>query len=88
MLLSGHKMFALEGIGALIAKQSSAKFLSPTQFEGGVEASQYPCIFEPGTLNTASIISLQAGVRYIQEQGIDIIEDRVSSLTLFARSYV
>jgi cysteine desulfurase/selenocysteine lyase len=81
MLFSGHKMFALEGIGGLISSSESSKLLHQVEFGGGVENNEYPSCIEVGTPNTIGIISLKAAVKFIKSQSISNIEKQVSDLT-------
>lgn len=86
MLFSGHKMFALEGVGGLISTSKSSQLLHPIHFGGGVENDKYPYFMEVGTPNTIGIISLKQAVRFLQSQSIDKIEKHVSDLTNYCTS--
>jgi cysteine desulfurase / selenocysteine lyase len=77
---SGHKMFAAEGTGVLWLSERLQQTLKPHRFGGGTHA------FEPGTPNTAGIISLGAAITYINSLGQETIERTVHDLTRYTVS--
>lgn len=83
LLFSGHKLFALEGSGALISSQKGQKHLKQVFHGGGVEDLNYPNIFEVGTPNTAGILSMQSAIEFIKGYGIQNIHKKVTDLTTY-----
>ena len=82
----GHKsMFGLQGTGGLYIRPGL--FLD-TIVQGGTgsfsesldQPESLPEKFESGTLNTPGLAGLAAGVRFILEAGIDLIEERETML--------
>lgn len=83
---AGHKsLFGITGTGLMLV---NTKRLISTIIEGGtgsvsVEETQpifLPDRFESGTINTVGILSLDAGLRFIKNQGIDNIYEHELSL--------
>lgn len=81
LCLTGHKsLFGIQGVGAICIKDSVE--IKPI-LEGGTGSfSKYerqplemPELLESGTLNTPGIISLGAGIEFINAQGIDKIKN-------------
>lgn len=66
LYFSGHKMFALPGIGVLFASDRVKKSFKDV---------------ESGSLNIPGIVSLSAAVDFINKIGIEKIEDNISTLT-------
>ena len=83
LLFSGHKLFALEGSGALISSQKGQKYFKQIFHGGGVEDLNYPNIFEVGTPNTAGILSMQSAIEFIKGYGIQNIHKKVTDLTTY-----
>jgi molybdenum cofactor sulfurtransferase len=91
--LSFYKIFGYPtGIGALIARRSTLKKLRRPWFAGGtitvasVQADAYylhegEAGFEDGTINYLNLPAVEIGLQHIKNTGIDIIHDRVVSLT-------
>lgn len=75
---SGHKLFALEGVGVLWVSPRIREVLRPVHFGGGANA------FEPGTRNTAGILSLGAALKFIEGIGIENIESHIQKLNRYA----
>ncbi len=84
LVFSGHKMFAMKGIGILYINKKIQGELRYKRFGGGmvntvtrdvIEFKQAPLGFEPGTPSVESIISLGAACDYIQSIGWDKIYD-------------
>ena len=84
--LTGHKaLFGPSGTGAII-DLSGEKFKNV--FTGGSGVNSFdrfnpelmPDVFEYGTINFHSIIALAAGVKYIDEIGIDEVSDKIHAL--------
>ncbi len=79
-VFSGHKMFALNGIGAIVAKKESLKifdyfFLGGDMIEYVEEQSatyaEMPIRYEAGTQNTQGAYSLLKAIEFIEEIGLD-----------------
>lgn len=84
--LTGHKaLFGPSGTGAII-DLSGEKFKNV--FTGGSGVNSFdrfnpvdmPDVFEYGTINFHSIIALAAGVKYIDEIGIERVSDKIHAL--------
>ncbi len=83
----GHKgLFGIQGSGFLVFREEED--VEPLMYGGSGNNSQqegmpkdYPEHFEAGTLNTPAIISLGAGISYLQSYGISAVEERISILT-------
>jgi cysteine desulfurase / selenocysteine lyase len=88
---SGHKMFAGNGVGVLFARAQrqgelialrtggqSAAFVSDMSVAA---RDAFINKVEGGTLNIPSVVSLSAAIQFIQQLGIEKIENHVSSLT-------
>ena len=79
LALAGHKgLFACQGVGALIMENVKLK---PIKFGGtGTDSisvfqpSEPPECFESGTIATPNILSLKAGVEFVNEHEKDIIQ--------------
>ncbi|MCD8203881.1 MAG: cysteine desulfurase, partial [Coprobacillus sp.] len=87
---SGHKMLGPTGIGVLVGKYSLLEDMDPFLSGGGMNdkydingCATYlapPAKFEAGTLNLEGILGLRRAVEYIEEIGIDNIDEYVKSL--------
>jgi cysteine desulfurase / selenocysteine lyase len=91
--LSGHKMCAPTGIGALYVKPSVMAAMPP--WHGGGEMivrvnfdsstfKEGPARFEAGTPNIAGAIGLGAAIDYIESIGRDAIQQHDAALTRYA----
>ncbi|MDP0493751.1 MAG: aminotransferase class V-fold PLP-dependent enzyme [Fusobacterium sp. JB021] len=87
LCFTGHKsLFGIQGIGGIYINENTS--LSPL-LEGGTgsfsklerQPSVMPEALECGTLNTPGIISLGAGIDYINSIGLDKIRNHESELT-------
>lgn len=90
---SGHKLMAPMGIGVLYGKQELLEKMPPFLTGGEmidsvtIEKTVYatlPHKFEAGTVNGAGAYALKAAIDYINNIGIDIIENREKDLTRYA----
>ncbi len=91
--LSFYKIFGYPtGIGALIARRDTLKKLRRPWFAGGtitvasVQADAYylhegEAGFEDGTIDYLNLPAVEVGLKHIQNTGIEIIHERVVSLT-------
>lgn len=88
--IAGHKGFyALTGIGALIVSEKAKKVLTPIKFGGTgtqsdspVQPTDFPDGFESGTPGTTGILSLGAGLKFVEthQQKID---NKIEKLTKY-----
>lgn len=81
-VLSGHKMFAPTGIGALYGKQALLEAMPPWQGGGDMilsvsfehtEYNSLPYKFEAGTPHIAGAVGLGAAIDYMQSIGVEKI---------------
>ena len=88
LIVPGHKaLFGIQGSGFVLI--NNEKELS-TLIEGGSGydtlntnmPNTLPERYEAGTLSTPAIVSLSAGINYINSVGIDEIEEKISKLTI------
>lgn len=93
LAFSGHKMLAPMGIGVLYGKEELLKKMPP--FLSGGEMIEYvtfddityaelPHKFEAGTVNACGAVGLAAAIDYIEQIGIEAIEERELELTRMA----
>jgi len=90
---SAHKAYGPMGIGVLYGKETWMKRLPPYQFGGEMigqvhfEESTFntlPYKFEAGTPNSAGVLGMEAGLRYIENQGIENIQKHEDQLLEYA----
>lgn len=83
-VLSGHKMYGPTGIGALYAKRELLAEMPPYQGGGemilevkwsGTTFQEPPHRFEAGTPNIEGVVGLAAAVDFLEEIGMDAIEN-------------
>lgn len=93
--LSGHKMCAPTGIGALYGKKALLEAMEPIEFGGemindvGLYESNWkelPWKFEGGTPIIGGAVGLGAAIDFLQEIGMDEIEKHESRLATYAMS--
>ncbi len=91
--LSGHKMYAPMGIGALYMRQDIAANMPPWQGGGDMirtvrfEESTYadpPQRFEAGTPNVGGAIGLHAAIKYLDAIGMQALEDAENQVLQYA----
>ncbi len=80
---SGHKMFAAQGTGVTYISKKLHSTLKPIfSGGGGTGSSDFDQQnFEVGTQNYAGLLSLQKAIEFIEEIGIENIENHVGYLT-------
>ncbi|WP_172252310.1 cysteine desulfurase [Saccharibacillus deserti] len=91
--LSGHKMCAPTGIGALYGKKALLEKMEPTEFGGemidevGLYESTWkdlPYRFEGGTPIIAGAVGLGAAIDFLSELGMDNIAEHEHKLAMYA----
>jgi cysteine desulfurase/selenocysteine lyase len=91
--VSGHKMYAPTGIGFLYGKAKLLEAMPPWQGGGDMIASvtfdktvynRLPYKFEAGTPNIADTIGLGAAVEYLNQLGLEQIEEHEADLLAYA----
>ncbi|EHB68062.1 cysteine desulfurase [Paenibacillus lactis] len=91
--LSGHKMCAPTGIGALYGKKALLEAMEPIEFGGEMindvclyESTwkELPWKFEGGTPIIAGAVGLGAAIDFLQEIGMDAIEQHEEKLAAYA----
>ena len=93
LVFSGHKMCGPTGIGVLYGKKELLEKLEPYQYGGGMidEVSyerstwtEVPSKFEAGTPNIAGAAGLLAAIEYLEEIGMDTIQEYEHGLMTYA----
>lgn len=93
LAFSSHKLLGPNGVGILYAKKDLIEKLPPFQFGGGMinyvsfEESNYKENnekFEAGTQDIAGIIGFAKAIGYINEIGIEKLEESIEELTNYA----
>ena len=90
LAFSAHKMYGPTGVGVLYGKKELLDSLEPVNLGGGMNESfdnehevllkPLPTKLEAGTPNIAGVIGLGAAIRYINEIGIEKINNYESNL--------
>lgn len=97
LVFSGHKVYGPTGIGVLYAKKHLLEMMPPYQGGGDMilsvtfEKTLYnsvPYKFEAGTQHIEGAIGLAAAIRYIQNIGLDVIENYEKQLLDFATGLI
>jgi cysteine desulfurase / selenocysteine lyase len=95
--ISGHKMYGPTGIGVLYGKAVLLEAMPPYQGGGDMIASvtfdktiynRLPYKFEAGTPNIADTIALGAAVEYLEQFGLDSIEQHEHDLLAYATQLI
>ncbi len=93
LAFSGHKMLAPFGIGVLYGKKNLLDKINPFEFGGGMikkvslnfaEFAETPQKFEAGTPNVAGAIALAKSIKYLENIGMNNIENWEKELTKYA----
>lgn len=89
LAFSGHKMLGPTGIGALYGRKELLEEMDPYQVGGGmirtvkkdsVEWEELPHKFEAGTPNIAGALGLEAAIEYLEEVGLEEINQHEREL--------
>jgi cysteine desulfurase/selenocysteine lyase len=89
---SGHKMFAIQGVGVTFIVKKLHQFMKPVFMGGGnavklhkdeVEVINFTQAYEAGTQNYAGILTLGKAVEFIEQLGIEKIHIYLSELTQY-----
>ncbi len=92
-IFSGHKMMSPVGVGVLYIKNSVQKECVPFPTGGGsvqevslqlVTFAKAPHCFEPGTLSVADVVALDAAITFINNYGLNAIQEHCNFLTKIA----
>lgn len=94
LAFSGHKMCGPTGTGCLIGKKELLDKMEPVFVGGGMNETftkpnnlipfEAPIKFEAGTLNIAGIFGLHAAINFLNEIGMDQIEEYEKELKQYA----
>lgn len=86
LAFSAHKMLGPTGLGVLYGKEELLDKLIPTNLGGGMNESfdnedevylkELPTRLEAGTINIAAIIGFGEAIKYLNNIGLDVIEER------------
>ncbi len=92
-IFSGHKMMSPVGVGVLYIKNSVQKECVSFPTGGGsvqevslqlVTFAKAPHCFEPGTLSVADVVALDAAITFINNYGLNAIQEHCNFLTKIA----
>lgn len=93
LVLSGHKMYAPYGAGALIAPLEFVSSAVPDRWGGGavtvvghgeIHLATGPDRLEPGSPNTLGIIAMAAAMEVLMARGMDSVDAHERRLTAYA----
>lgn len=93
LAFSGHKMLGPTGVGVLYGKQDLLNSIEPTEFGGEMNEEvnkdssvwkDAPYKFEAGTMPIASVIALKKAVEYLENVGLDTIENHTKRIRNYA----
>ncbi|MBR1770787.1 MAG: cysteine desulfurase [Lachnospiraceae bacterium] len=93
LAFSGHKMLGPMGIGVLYGKRALLQQMPPFLYGGemiekvtrtGATYAELPHKFEAGTVNAAGAYGLQKAIEYMQQIGLETIQEREAFLTQYA----
>ena len=90
LAFSGHKLMGTMGIGVLYGRKELLEEMPPFLTGGemidsvtreGAVYAEVPHKFEAGTVNAAGAVGLAAAIRYIEETGFPLMQERELLLT-------
>ena len=94
MAFSAHKMYGPTGVGVIYGKEEKLNNMKPIIFGGGMNAtfssdgvrvySDIPHCFEAGTPNIAGVIAFGSIIDYLNNLGMEKIEEYETSLKEYA----
>ena len=94
LALSAHKMYGPTGVGVLYGKEEVLKNIKPIIFGGGMNSSynsdmtrvydELPQLLEAGTPNIADVIAFGSVIEYINNIGLDKINEYEKDLKKYA----
>lgn len=91
-VFTGHKLYGPTGVGVLLGKKDLLETMPPFLSGGGMvkyvkendfEPAEIPEKFEAGTPPIAEVIGLGAAIDYVNNLGVEKIEERENSLNEF-----
>ncbi|KNF08622.1 putative cysteine desulfurase Csd [Gottschalkia purinilytica] len=95
LVFSGHKMLASMGIGVLYGKFEKLKEMSPFLFGGDMieyvdlyktTYEEIPYRFEAGTQNVEGVVSLSVAIDYLNNIGMENVENKEKELLKYTLS--
>lgn len=87
---SGHKVFGPMGIGVLYGREALLEKMPPFFYGGemietvsrfSARYAELPHKFEAGTVNAGGAVGLMAALRYAEEVGFDVMQERELAVT-------
>ena len=94
LAFSAHKMLGPTGVGVLYGKEELLNNIKPITFGGGMNASfqfdktrvynEIPSLLEAGTLNIAGVIGFGEAINYLNNLGMDKINEYEKDLKKYA----
>ena len=96
LAFSAHKMLGPTGVGVLYAKKKYLEIMKPFKYGGGmnsifesnkeIEYKEVPLKFEAGTQNIAGVLGLKEAILYLENIGMDKIEEYEKKLKQYTIS--